>query len=173
MVCCYGRLCVTPAAPVIPSPVPPQFSLLHGFWQLLFRQNEYQIVILGIDHAGKTVKWAGLTQLAHDPAPRADHAVCTAAAATDRSRADQGCLHRPRAFGSGQDCADGRAQHWQGTSPASQAHLLGSGRAVVAARHLGEVSRAPAGHGRLGLQPPAQRARPRVARSGAWWDFFS
>jgi len=30
------------------------FSLLVGFWQLLFRQNEFQVLILGVDRAGKT-----------------------------------------------------------------------------------------------------------------------
>lgn len=34
----------------------PQFSLLVGFWQLLFRRAEFQVLILGVDHAGKTVR---------------------------------------------------------------------------------------------------------------------
>jgi len=30
------------------------FSLLAGFWQLLFRKAEFQVLMLGLDHAGKT-----------------------------------------------------------------------------------------------------------------------
>lgn len=32
-----------------------QFSLIVGFWRLFFRKEEFQILILGIDRAGKTV----------------------------------------------------------------------------------------------------------------------
>jgi len=30
------------------------FSLLVGFWQLLFRRAEFHVLILGVDAAGKT-----------------------------------------------------------------------------------------------------------------------
>lgn len=30
------------------------FSLLYGFWEYMFRKEEYRVLILGIDKAGKT-----------------------------------------------------------------------------------------------------------------------
>lgn len=30
------------------------FSLLYGFWQYIFQRDEYYILILGLDNAGKT-----------------------------------------------------------------------------------------------------------------------
>ena len=32
------------------------FSLIYGFWKMLFTRTEFHILILGIDHAGKTVR---------------------------------------------------------------------------------------------------------------------
>lgn len=32
------------------------FTLLRGLWKYFFRKDEYYIVILGLDNAGKTVK---------------------------------------------------------------------------------------------------------------------
>ena len=31
------------------------FSLIMGFWKMLFKKSEYQVLIVGIDYAGKTV----------------------------------------------------------------------------------------------------------------------
>jgi hypothetical protein len=31
------------------------FSLIAGFWKLFFRRTEFHILILGVDHSGKTV----------------------------------------------------------------------------------------------------------------------
>jgi hypothetical protein len=33
-----------------------QFSLIVGFWRLFFKREEFQILILGVDRAGKTVR---------------------------------------------------------------------------------------------------------------------
>lgn len=32
------------------------FSLFYGLWKLLTRKSEFHILILGLDHAGKTVR---------------------------------------------------------------------------------------------------------------------
>ena len=32
------------------------FSLIYGFWKLIFKKSEFQVLILGLDHAGKTVR---------------------------------------------------------------------------------------------------------------------
>ena len=32
------------------------FSLIYGFWKLLFQKTEHHVLILGLDHAGKTVR---------------------------------------------------------------------------------------------------------------------
>jgi hypothetical protein len=32
------------------------FSLFHGLWQYLFRKPDVHILIIGLDHAGKTVE---------------------------------------------------------------------------------------------------------------------
>ena len=45
------------AAAAARSPAPSaMFSLMYGFWQLLFRKSEWHILILGLDYAGKTVR---------------------------------------------------------------------------------------------------------------------
>ena len=35
------------------------FALLSGLWKYLFQKDEYCILILGLDNAGKSVSWAG------------------------------------------------------------------------------------------------------------------
>lgn len=35
------------------------FALLSGLWKYLFQKDEYCILILGLDNAGKSVGWAG------------------------------------------------------------------------------------------------------------------
>ena len=32
------------------------FSLMYGFYQLIFKKTEFHILILGLDHAGKSVR---------------------------------------------------------------------------------------------------------------------
>ena len=39
------------------------FGLFYGFWQLLFRKDEYNILILGVDGAGKTSVLTMMKQL--------------------------------------------------------------------------------------------------------------
>ena len=45
------------------------FSLIMGFWKLLFKKSEYQVLIVGIDYAGKTVRACPLS------APAAERAL--------------------------------------------------------------------------------------------------
>ena len=33
------------------------FTLLSGLWKYLFQKDEFFVVILGLDNAGKTVSW--------------------------------------------------------------------------------------------------------------------
>lgn len=35
------------------------FSLLYGFWKYFFKKSEFQILIVGVDNAGKTVYCSG------------------------------------------------------------------------------------------------------------------
>lgn len=42
------------ANPPSPNPILVMFSLLYGFWQYMWQRDEYYVVILGLDNAGKT-----------------------------------------------------------------------------------------------------------------------
>lgn len=41
------------------------YTLLHGFYKYLTQKDEYCVVILGLDNAGKTVS-SGITRLQED-----------------------------------------------------------------------------------------------------------
>ena len=51
----WGRFCEQFAAPATIA-LANMFSLFYGLWKLLTRKSEFHILILGIDHAGKTVR---------------------------------------------------------------------------------------------------------------------
>ena len=42
--------------PLLATAAESMFSLMHGFWKMFFARTEFQILILGIDRAGKTVR---------------------------------------------------------------------------------------------------------------------
>jgi hypothetical protein len=46
------------------------FSLMYGFWKILFRKTEFHILIVGLDHAGKTVRAAEKPCRGHVSHPR-------------------------------------------------------------------------------------------------------
>ena len=39
------------------------FSLMYGFWKLLFSKTEFHVLIVGLDHAGKTVRSGARTSV--------------------------------------------------------------------------------------------------------------
>ena len=49
------------------------FSLMYGFWQLLFRKSEHHILILGLDQAGKTVRAVATPRKRRAPTPLTSH----------------------------------------------------------------------------------------------------
>ena len=114
------------------------FSLIMGFWKMLFKKSEYQVLIVGIDYAGKTVCGHAV--------PNADvraHAspvgVLAHAVLSECARADQEHIQRPRAPPARQDSSHRRPQYWARAHRALKSSLLGPGWRAELTLAVGEV----------------------------------
>lgn len=106
------------------------YTLLHGFYKYLTQKDEYCVVILGLDNAGKTVSNGTTPRLQEDK--RNFH--------TDLSGSGQNEVHqelqRPQ---SGQNHNDSGPQHWHHRCAGCAPQFLGLGRPTGAAIAVGQV----------------------------------
>lgn len=135
------------------------FSLIMGFWKMLFKKSEYQVLIVGIDYAGKTVCGHAV--------PNADvraHAspvgVLAHAVLSECARADQEHIQRPRAPPARQDSSHRRPQYWARAHRALKSSLLGPGWRAELTLAVGEVRDAHYGSAHYRCTRPPRRRRP-------------
>ena len=112
------------------------FSLLYGFWKLLFRKAEFHVLILGLDGAGKTVSAAAI----QTPKRLAIFNISSCCVCAERARASEGHFRWHRGATAKQNSSNSRSQHWPPAHQSDADHVLGSWRAKQPALIVGKVS---------------------------------
>lgn len=93
------------------------FTLVHGFYKYVKQKDEYCVLILGLDNAGKTVsKWGLILSAILNLSPPADLLGASEDETDPEVRGDESQEHND----------DSRTQHWPNRRPGHSIELLGS-----------------------------------------------
>lgn len=94
------------------------FTLVHGFYKYVKQKDEYCVLILGLDNAGKTVSnWTGQVGGGVNYSPIADLPRASEDETDPEVRRDESQEHND----------DGGTEHWPNRRPGHSIELLGSG----------------------------------------------